>query len=175
MAFRKPASDKDRALRLLGRREHSAKELAMKLKRRPKDRAAADTIETEFEFEEDNPAPAPIKPETVIAELQADNLQSDHRFALSLVRRRAADHYGPMRIRAELKSHGLQATDIEAAFEQSEIDWHQNLTDALARHPDKLKDRTSSLKQAAKYHQRGFPPDLIRQVMKELAKITEED
>ncbi len=84
-----------RALGLLVRREHSRKELARKL--------AARGIEA------DEAAAA-------VDRLADEGWQNDARFAESLVRSRAASGYGPVRIRAELGTHGLDRDAVAAAM-----------------------------------------------------------
>ena len=82
-----PLPPRDRALGLLSRREHSARELKRKLQQ--KGVTAEEAVD-------------------VVDEMGERNYQSDARFAESLVRKRALDGYGPMRIRAELASHGMR-------------------------------------------------------------------
>jgi regulatory protein len=96
-----------RALGLLVRREHSRRELTRKLTARGVERDDA---------------------VAAIDKLEAAGWQDDNRFAELLVRSRAANGYGPIRIRAELNMHGLGREAIAAALESAEVDW-----DALAR------------------------------------------
>lgn len=91
-----------RALGLLTRREHSRKELARKLKAR----GVAD---------EDAQA--------AVDRLAGEGWQSDGRFAESVVRVRAGSGYGPIRIRAELATHGLDRDAVAAALDTFEGDW----------------------------------------------------
>src|SRR6185312_15080976 len=49
--------------------------------------------------------------------------QSDDRFAVSIARTRVAQGYGPARIRAELKSHGLADAAVRAAIAATDADW----------------------------------------------------
>lgn len=101
------------ALGLLARREHSAQELAAKLDRRGHSAAQA---------------------KTAIEQLQSRDWQSDVRFAQALARRRAGQGYGPLRIRAELKSHGLESATIEGALGELEVDWQAQARAQLRRH-----------------------------------------
>lgn len=99
-------SPAQRALGLLVRREHSRKELMRKLAARGVDREeAADAVER----------------------MTAEGWQDDVRFAASLARARAAGGYGPVRIRAELETHGLEGHAIAQAFktlaDTGEDDW----------------------------------------------------
>jgi regulatory protein len=63
--------------------------------------------------------------------------QDDIRFACSLARTRAGNGYGPLRIRAELASHGLGNEAIAAAFsalaETGEDDWPARARDLAER------------------------------------------
>ena len=92
---RKEPTPAQRALGLLVRREHSRPELARKLRARgvPAEEATA-----------------------AVGKMAASGWQDDARFACSLARSRVAGGYGPVRIRAELASHGLDEAAIPAAF-----------------------------------------------------------
>ena len=83
----------NKALGLLARREHSRRELRQKL-----DRGG---------YEGDEATDA-------IERLGAQHYQDDERFAELLIRSRSAQGYGPLRLRAELKSHGLPDARIRA-------------------------------------------------------------
>lgn len=182
MRTRKPKTPKEQALRLLARREHSAKELALKLKRKSRDSVVTETLAADTAFEDepgfDSPGegsrkiasrPEPINTNALISELQADEYQSDERFARTLVRRRAADGYGPARIRAELKSHGIDGTKIEQAFQAAEIDWDEVLDRQVHRHSKLAQgSRPEQMKLASKLQQRGFAGDAIRSAMRRL-------
>lgn len=96
-----PDQARARALRALGRREHSARELEAKL--------AAQG------FEEAAPK--------VVEELQRAGWQSDERYAELLVRSRVAQGYGRLRIEAELASRGVADAAIRAALAQAQCDW----------------------------------------------------
>lgn len=161
MNRRTPDNPRERALRLLARREHSAKELAQKLKRRPRSAAAADTLAGD-----DPDAPAPPDTAAIVADLAENQLQSNHRFALSLIRRRAADGYGLLRVRAELKSHNLTATDITAALDEADIDWQQVLDDLVQRQANRLGTHADRMKLANRLQQRGHAPDAIRRALR---------
>ena len=71
---------------LLSRREHSRRELALKLCARGHERAVV---------------------ETVIEQLCQEHLVSDTRFTESFIHRRVAMGYGPVRIRQELRARGI--------------------------------------------------------------------
>lgn len=99
---KKPIDPKAQALKLLARREHSARELERKLKARgigAEEAAAA------------------------VAHATAQGWQADSRFAEMLVRSRVAGGYGPVRIEAELEVAGVPAEQVRAALEAAEVDW----------------------------------------------------
>lgn len=96
----------DRGLSMLARREHSRRELRVRLEHGGYDEAEADEA---------------------IKRLGDQNYQDDERFGGMLLRARIAHGYGPARIRAELLSHGLKAPAIDALIQSAEVDW-----DALA-------------------------------------------
>ena len=85
-----------RALGLLVRREHSRKELKRKL--------AARGVEAE-------------DAQAAVERMTAEGWQDDGRFAELLVRSRANNGYGPLRIRAELSTHGLDRDIVTAAMD----------------------------------------------------------
>lgn len=91
---------------LLARREHSARELAGKLRSRG---FGAEVIES------------------VLARLAQERLQSDERFTEVYLRQRSEKGYGPLRIAAELGERGIDDSLISAGFRQAEadgtIDW----------------------------------------------------
>ena len=101
-----------RALGLLVRREHSRKELARKLSDRGVEREQA---------------------EEALDKLERQQFQSDDRFAAALARSRASAGYGPMRIRAELATHGLARDLVQAALEACERDWDESARDIATR------------------------------------------
>lgn len=93
---------RDCALRLLGRREHSADELMRKLCQR---------------------GYAPAVVETVIAELARERWQSDERYAAELIHHRRKQGYGPLRIHAELRQHGMEGVLGNPQLQWDDADW----------------------------------------------------
>ena len=59
--------------------------------------------------------------------------QDDARFAASLARGRMNAGHGPLRIRAELRTHGIGEEGIEAAIAACEVDWNIQAADLLRR------------------------------------------
>lgn len=101
-----------RALGLLVRREHSRKELSRKLAARgvPRDDAQA-----------------------AIDRLTDAGWQDDARFAELLVRSRAETGHGPLRIRAELQTHGLDREVVAAAMATYDGQWDRLAREAVER------------------------------------------
>jgi len=132
-----------RALGLLVRREHSRKELGRKLKARGLDAEAVDAA---------------------ISKLADEGWQDDTRFAEGLVRNRASGGYGPLHIRAELGTHGLDNAAIEAAMATFEGDWAENARELVCRRfgaegPQELAQRR---KASDLLMRRGFDSSCIR-------------
>ena len=91
-----------RALGLLARREHSRAELVAKLVRAGDERADA---------------------ERVVGELAAQELVSDARFAEVLIRSRIERGSGPLRIRRDLASRGVESSIVERLVEPDDEAW----------------------------------------------------
>jgi len=137
------ASPTQRALGLLTRREHSRKELTRKLTSRGMDAAEV---------------------EVAVDRLSKLGWQDDTRFAESLVRSRAASGYGPLRIRAELATHGLDREQIAAALATYEGSWPESARDLTCRRfgPDVGADLASRRKAADFLIRRGFDAASVR-------------
>ncbi len=131
-----------RALGLLVRREHSRKELTRKL--------TARGVEAE-------------DAQAAVERMTAEGWQDDARFAELLVRSRANNGYGPLRIRAELGMHGLDRDTIAAAMDDYDGDWTESARDlARRRFPGRLDDRAIQRKAADFLLRRGFSGDQVR-------------
>lgn len=132
-----------RALGLLVRREHSRKELTRKLLARGVEAEAASAA---------------------VERLAGEGWQDDARFAELLVRSRAASGYGPLHIRAELATHGLEGEATAAAMASFDGDWTENARDLVCRRfgetgPIDLAQRRKAADLLAR---RGFDGDSIR-------------
>lgn len=145
-----PEAARGYALRALGRREHSARELEHKLARAGLDETAADEV---------------------VQELGEAGWQSDARYAGLLVRSRISQGYGPLRISAELSSRGVDTTLIHSALAEAEPDWSSVIRKVYERRydaaPESTKERASRYRFLAA---RGFTSDQIRGVMQGLAE-----
>lgn len=135
----------ERGLSLLARREHSARELERKLTAK---------------------GHAPEESGAAVEQLRSRHYQDDSRFAASLARRRADQGYGPRRIHAELKSHGLADAMIREAVSTLEADWTELASDQLRRRHGRRSagDATERAARAAFLLRRGFDPATVRAV-----------
>jgi regulatory protein len=151
MTRRSPDPDKpkrsayDKALGLLARREHSRCELKTKLR------------QGGYEGEETSAA---------IERLGEQQYQDDDRFAEVLLRSRIAQGYGPMRLRAELKSHGLGDARIREMLDAAEADWVALATAQLRRRygGKGVADPAERARRAQFLLRRGFAAATVRSV-----------
>lgn len=135
----------DRGLSMLARREHSQRELRARLERGGYDEAEA---------------------VDAIARLGDQSYQSDDRFAEMLLRARVAHGYGPARIRAELRSHGLATAAIDTLIAAAQVDW-QALAFAQLRKKYGHRPATDHMergKRAQFLARRGFAAATVRVV-----------
>ncbi len=131
---------------LLARREHGHRELRDKLLQRGFE---ADLVEQ------------------VVAELAAEGLQSDSRFAEAYVRQRRERGYGPLRIRQELQQRGIADALIAASMAGCEGDWPELARQARrkrfgAQPPASLHERA---RQTRFLQYRGFSGADIRRAL----------
>ncbi|MBN8726111.1 MAG: regulatory protein RecX [Xanthomonadales bacterium] len=146
MARQRRADDRsayDKALGLLARREHSARELKAKLAARGSNAGEA---------------------KAAVERLQDQQYQSDDRFAGSLARQRSGQGYGPRRIAAELKSHGVADAEIRAAIDGLDVDWPALATAQLRRRHGNAPVDTHEerARRAAFLLRRGFDAATVR-------------
>jgi regulatory protein len=137
---------REAALRLLARREHSCVELSHKLSRRgwPEPEVAS-----------------------IIDELAGENLQSDERFAESYARSRAAKHYGPVRIRAELGERGIDRALADRAIRELETDWFTLAADWYERRygTEPAEDIKEKSRRQQALARRGFTHEHVRELI----------
>jgi len=135
----------DKALGLLARREHSRKELKTKLR------------QGGYEGEETSEA---------IDRLGEQHYQDDDRFAEVLLRSRIAQGYGPVRLRVELKSHGLADARIRDLLEEAEVDWDASAAAQLRRRYGGTgsADPAERARRAQFLLRRGFAAATVRSV-----------
>ncbi len=139
-------------LQLLGRREHSRRELLQKLRSRG---FAGDAMQR------------------VIDDLAADGWQSDQRFAESYARQRMEKGYGPLRINNELRQRGIEAFDLDSVVEQVAESWDELLARLYARkYPAQERmSRSEWAKRSRFLLQRGFTGEAVKVLLQRL-KIT---
>jgi len=93
---------RNRAIGLLARREHSAQELRSKL-------ASAETPSARLE--------------AVLAQLREHDLQSDARYAESMLRALIQRGQGPLRVRQTLRQKGIDGELLQATLAAAAVDW----------------------------------------------------
>lgn len=147
-----PKADKDirqKALDLLSRREHSRRELFLKLCR------------YDFSSEEID---------RVLNEIQNENLLSEDRFIESFIRARRSKGHGPLKICAELQNRGIDPSRIFVSEEWLETDW-QERADAvrIKRFGEPVPvSRIAQAKQGRYLQQRGFTIAQIRKIFQSI-------
>jgi regulatory protein len=132
------------ALGLLARREHSKRELIIKLRAR----GCPEKIITQ-----------------VVDQLAAEGMQSNARFAESFVRSRVDRGRGPLRIRAEMMERGLEDEEIDEALLQHEDGWRDLALEVYnKRYSENMtaEDFEERAKRSAFMQRRGFTADQIR-------------
>ncbi len=140
----------DTALRLLSRREHSRRELRLKLQLREH---ADECIEPALD------------------RLSAEGYLSDRRFAEAYAAERVGKGFGPRRIEAELGERGIDTAGIAAALAPFADCWSGLLTDLATRRFGELPpaSRREWQKRARFLEARGFRADSIRRVLGDYA------
>jgi regulatory protein len=132
------------ALGLLARREHSKRELIIKLRARS--------------------CPEKIIIQ-VVDQLAAEGMQSNARFAESFVRSRIDRGRGPLRIRGEMIVRGLEDEEINEALLQYE-DWWRNLALEVYNKRYGENEPSADFEERAKrsgfLQRQGFTADQIR-------------
>jgi regulatory protein len=137
---------RDAALRLLGRREHSARELKTKLRARGLEAESAGEI---------------------VDGLKESGWQSDERYAEMLVRSRVAQGHGPLRIEAEMRVAGIGAEAIRAAMDAAETDWDEVALRVWERHFRTPAGNAQERQKQYRYLMgRGFDSATIARVLK---------
>ena len=148
---RQESTPAQRALALLVRREHSRPELTRKLLARG--------------------IPAQDA-EAAVAQMAAAGWHDDTRFACSLARARAGAGYGPLRIRAEVASHGLGDDAVAAAFaalaQDGEDDWPTRARELVRRRFGPALAGVPARRKAADFLlRRGYDGDCVRAALRE--------
>ena len=133
----------DRALGMLARREYSQRELRARL-----EHAGCDEAESE----------------AALGKLREQEYQDDARFGEMIVRARVGQGYGPARIQAELRSHGLADAAIRALLDAAETDWEVSARAQLRKKygSKPAADHAERGKRAAFLLRRGFTAATVR-------------
>lgn len=143
----------DHALRLLTRREHGASELGTKLKYKG--------------YEESDI-------EQVLQDCQRLEYQSDERFAELITQVRIRQGYGHVRIKQELQAKKISFPLITQALKAVSVDWKTQAEEVWKK--KFWGKESSSPKEQQKQNRfliyRGFPPELVREVIKEMNRIS---
>lgn len=133
-------------MRLLGRREHSARELGSKLRQ--------GGVEAELSSE-------------LVESLAEDGWQSDPRFAASRIQNRIAQGFGPIRIAAELRVAGLPDAMIREAMEAADCDWTALCVETYQRkYRQPAADHAERQRRYNHLAARGYAGDHIRAALK---------
>ena len=113
-------------MNLLSRREHSEKEIYMKLIK---------FVESKGRLNDE------------IEKLKKDDLLSDARFSEAYMRSRFKSGFGPVRIKYELNRKGVNKIFIERAFIETDLDWDKKMIEEYEKKYDsnKTKDQNLSL------------------------------
>lgn len=132
-------------LRLLARREHSSKELRLKLMKRGYEAALI---------------------ERALEALRAENALNDARFAEEFIRARRRQGYGPVRIRAELNERGVESALAEPYLEEGDEAWDELAAEQWRKRfgspPRNMNERA---KQYRFLSNRGFTAEQIRRAI----------
>ena len=128
---------------MLARREHSQRELRARLEHGGYDEAEAGEA---------------------IKRLGEQEYQDDNRFGEMILRARISQGYGPSRVRAELRSHGLADAAIRALLESTDVDWNKlALSQLRKKYGNKpAADHAGRGKRAAFLLRRGFSAATVR-------------
>lgn len=147
----------DKALGLLARREHSRKELKTKLQ------------QGGYDGEESVAA---------VDRLGEQHYQDDERFAEALLRSRIGQGYGPLRLRVELKSHGLSDLQIRKLLDAAEVDWEVSAVAQLRRRYGRggAAEVAERARRAQFLLRRGFPAATVRSVTRaDVDEVADDD
>ena len=128
---------------MLARREYSQRELRARL-----EHAGCDEEESE----------------AALDKLREQHYQDDARFGEMIVRTRMGQGYGPTRIRAELRSHGLADSEIRELIDAADADWEALAAGQLRKKYGSrpVADHAERGKRAAFLLRRGFAAATVR-------------
>lgn len=135
------------AIYSLAMREHSRKELAQKLKTK--------------DFSEG------VDINALLDNLEENNYLNEERFAESFIRYRSSRGQGLLKITNELKKRGVCNSIIQSTMMDAELNWDELAREQLKKKfgGEKPKDYKEKARQMRFLLGRGFPVDVIYQVM----------
>lgn len=113
--------------------------------------------------------------EAVVNYCRGYNWVNDERYGAMAVRAGAAKGHGPLKIRFDLRRKGLDDGQIDAAFEQPELDWFELAFDLLERRAKiaDLADFKLRMKWLKYLLGRGFTQDQARYAISALQEREE--
>ena len=133
-------------MNLLSRREHSEKEIYMKL----------------IKFVESK-----IRLNDEIEKLKNEDLLSDTRFSEAYMRSRFNSGFGPVRIKYELNKKGVSKILIDRALIETDLDWDQKMTDEYKKKYDSNRTKDQNFLKISKFLlYRGFDLEKISKLKK---------
>ena len=133
-------------MNLLSRREHSEKEIYMKL----------------IKFVESK-----IRLNDEIEKLKNEDLLSDARFSEAYMRSRFNSGFGPVRIKYELNKKGVSKILIDSALIETDLDWDQKMTDEYKKKYDSNRTKDQNFLKISKFLlYRGFDLEKISKLKK---------
>ena len=133
-------------MNLLSRREHSEKEIYMKL----------------IKFVESK-----IRLNDEIEKLKNEGLLSDARFSEAYMRSRFNSGFGPVRIKYELNKKGVSKILIDRALIETDLDWDQKMTDEYKKKYDSNRTKDQNFLKISKFLlYRGFDLEKISKLKK---------
>ena len=133
-------------MNLLSRREHSEKEIYMKLIK---------FVESKGRLNDE------------IEKLKKDDLLSDARFSEAYMRSRFNSGFGPVRIKYELNRKGVDKIFIERACIETDLDWDKKMIEEYEKKYDSNKTKDQNFLKISKFLlYRGFDLEKISKLKK---------
>ena len=133
-------------MNLLSRREHSEKEIYMKLIK---------SVESKGRLNDE------------IEKLKKDDLLSDARFSEAYMRSRFNSGFGPVRIKYELSKKGVNKIFIDRALIETDLDWDQKMTEEYKKKCDSKRTKDQNFLKISKFLlYRGFDLEKISKLKK---------
>jgi regulatory protein len=144
-------TERQQALKLLSRREHTLEELKRKLARLG---SAPDTVEN------------------TVSELAGEGLQSDARFVEQFIAYRSQRGYGPLYLINALRERGVSDELVREYVNPNDAEWDERLAQLrLKRFGDELpKDTREYARQQRFLRYRGFTDVQVRRVLGEIPR-----